>query len=59
MKEGTEHISEVLEKATDYIYNWEFGNQPLENIYDHIFGEGKYSEYMDKYWGNLGIDEIE
>ena len=64
MKEGTEHILDLAEKATDYIYNWEFGNQPLENIYNHIFGEGKngkgaYYDYMLENWGNLPVDEIE
>ena len=64
MKEGTEHILDLAEKATDYIYNWEFGNQPLENIYNHIFGEGKngkgaYYDYMLENWGKLPVEEIE
>ena len=59
LKEGTEHIGELAEKATDYIYNWEFGNEPLANIYDHIFGEGAYNEYMKNNWGKTPIEEIE
>lgn len=59
MKEGTEHILDLAEKATDYIYKWEFGNEPLANIYDHIFGEGAYNKYMQENWGKTPIEQIE
>lgn len=60
LTEGTQHITSVLEEAGKYVENWQFGNEPLQNIYDHIFGEGKYATYMDKaYEQGLPFDQIE
>ena len=59
LKEGTEHIGDLGEKFKEYISNWEFGNEPVENIYDHFFGEGAYNEYMEKNWDTKPFEEIE
>lgn len=60
LTEGTQHITSVLEEAGKYVESWQFGNEPLQNIYDHIFGEGKYAKYMDKaYEQGLPFDQIE
>ena len=59
MAEGTEHIIDVLDKAGEYVSDWQFGNKPLENIYNHIFGEDAYDEYMKNNWGKKTFDQIE
>ena len=59
MKEGTNHIIDVLDEAAEYASNWEFGNEPLENIYNHIFGDDAYSKYMAQNWGKKTAAEIE
>lgn len=57
--EGTEHIISEAEKLKEYISGWQFGNEPTENIYDHLFGKGAYDEYMKNNWGQKAYDEIE
>ena len=59
MKTGTEHIVSELDSLKEYVSNWEFGNEPTENIYDHIFGEGAYDAYMQNNWGKKSYDQIE
>ena len=60
LTEGTQHIVEVLEKAGEYITDWQFGNKPLMNIYDHIFGPGAYNTYMrDEGGWKKPFEEIE
>ena len=49
LKEGTEHIVEQLENLKEYVSNWEFGNEPTKNIYEHIFGKGTYDELVDRF----------
>lgn len=49
LKEGTEHIVEQLENLKEYVSNWEFGNEPTKNIYEHIFGEGTYDQLVDEF----------
>lgn len=59
LSEGTEHIIEVLDKAAEYVSDWQFGNEPLENIYNHIFGDNAYGSYMAQNWGRQTYAEIE
>jgi len=42
LAQGADHVVSILEDLKEYVDNWEFGNEPVENIYDHLFGEGKY-----------------
>ena len=51
LKEGTEHIIDQLKDLKEYVSNWEFGNEPTKNIYEHIFGEGTYDQLVD-HFGN-------
>lgn len=59
LTEGTQHITSVLEEAGKYVESWQFGNEPLQNIYDHIFGEGAYNAYMKENWGKKSFDQLE
>ena len=59
LTQGTEHIVDVAKKASEYVKNWQFGNEPLENIYDHLFGEGAYNEYMSNNYTQKSFEEIE
>ena len=68
MAVGTEHIVEVITNAEEYLSDWQFGNKPLINIYDHIFGKDAYKKYMEGEkgvvyipgaWGTKSYDEIE
>lgn len=53
LKFGTEHIMSQLESLGKYVDNWEFGNEPTENIYNHLFntkeGDNAYQQLIDKY----------
>ena len=52
LTKGAESVISDLEELQKYVDNWEFGNEPIANIYDHIFGEGKYQEnILDQYFG--------
>ena len=59
LTEGTQHIVDLLGKAEEYISNWQFGNKPLKNIYDHIFGPDAYDTYMRNGGWDKPFDEIE
>ena len=56
LKTGTEHITSELDNLKKYVENWEFGNEPTENIYDHIFGKGKYKELLKDYVNDTKTD---
>lgn len=58
LKEGTEHMVEQLESLKEYVSNWEFGNEPTENIYDHIFGKGKYQEALKNFINDSKTDFV-
>lgn len=55
-KTGTEHITSELESLKEYVENWEFGNEPTENIYDHIFGKGQYKKLLKDYVNDTKTD---
>lgn len=57
--EGADHVISILEDFNEYVSNWEFGNQPVENIYDHLFGEGAYEAYLKANWGKKSYDQLE
>ena len=59
LKEGADHVVQVLEDLKGYVENWEFGNEPVENIYDHLFGEGKYQEYLSSFKNGFDPEEAE
>ena len=59
LTEGTEHITSVIEEALEYVSDWQFGNEPLRNIYDHIFGNGAYDDYMQASWGKKSFEQLE
>ena len=48
LKEGSGHIIDELGKLQEYVSNWEFGNEPTKNIYEHIFG-GSYDEIVTSF----------
>ena len=58
LKVGTEHITSELDNLKKYVENWEFGNEPTENIYDHIFGKGKYKDLLKDYVSDTKTDFV-
>ena len=61
LKEGSEHIIDELGKLQEYVSNWEFGNEPTENIYEHIFGDsyGSYDEIVASFDHNFdGLEKF-
>lgn len=57
--EGADHVISILEDFSEYVSNWEFGNQPVENIYDQLFGEGAYETYLRANWGKKSYEQLE
>jgi len=51
--EGLNFLGDEAEKALEYLNNNEFGNEPLINIYDMIFGEGAYDRAYKSFDGDL------
>ena len=56
LKSGTEHIVSELESLQKYVENWEFGNEPTANIYDHIFGKDAYKKLLAQYVNDTKTD---
>ena len=52
LKEGTKHIGEVAKEFKELAGNWEFGNEPTEKIYDHLFGKGEYQKRLKEFIGD-------
>lgn len=49
LKLGTEHAIEQLKELGEYVDNWEFGNEPTQAIWEHIFGPGTYQPLLDQF----------
>ena len=59
LAEGADHVVSILEDLQKYVDNWEFGNEPVENIYDHLFGKGKYQDYLSTFTEGFDPEEAE
>ena len=59
LTEGVDHITSVAQDALELVGEWQFGNEPLMNIYDHLFGDGAYDAYMKANWGKKSFDQLE
>lgn len=53
LKLGTEHAIEQLEELGKYVDNWEFGNEPTQAIWEHIFGPDTYEPLLDQFGNNF------
>ena len=49
---GTDHMMSEAKNLKEFVDSWQFGNEPTENIYNHLFGkegENSYQKLLDQF----------